>query len=248
MKGDGLAKLYDTLTFDERFRLRVQAFARRDMADCKRLDRTCPIGQYDAYCARLDVSDVLVLCTLAELLPNLAKLQMLGAFRPLVEHLEGAGRDAAWLAYLDGLAAGWKAAGKRGKPPDVSDDDLTAVADRRYGVGTRFSELLDALAAEIAGRARTPRDALAAFAEGELGLTLDDLLGAWGQTAVPTLAEHAEALGAAEADPEALALNGDVLRLVWRHHGLNDPTAEIDDELREKFEAAERGAHDAADA
>jgi hypothetical protein len=31
MKADGLAKLYDQLTIEERFRLRIRALARRDM-------------------------------------------------------------------------------------------------------------------------------------------------------------------------------------------------------------------------
>ncbi len=241
MRADGLAKLYDALSIEERFRLRIRALAGGDLADCQRLDRACPSHQYRKYCDRLEASDVLVLCTLTELLSLLAKLRMVGAIRPVVEFLEGAGRDAAWLAFLDGLAVGWKAAGKRGTPPDVSDDDLTAVADRRFPIGTRFSEALDTLAATFAGLARTPRDALAGFADAELGLTLDDLLGAWGRTALGTLAKHAEALDAAEPDAEGLALMGDVLRLAWRRHGLNDPTAEVPDELRERFEAMVRG-------
>ena len=58
MKGGGLSKLYDTLTIEERFRLRIRALARRDFVDCGRLDRACPDRQYRAYCARLDASDV----------------------------------------------------------------------------------------------------------------------------------------------------------------------------------------------
>ena len=42
MKGGGLSKLYDTLTVEERFRLRIRALARRDLVDCERLDRACP--------------------------------------------------------------------------------------------------------------------------------------------------------------------------------------------------------------
>ena len=45
-----------------------------------------------------------------------------------------------------------------------------------------------------------------------------------------------------EPDPEALAFNGDVLRLAWRRHGLKDPTAEISDDLRERYESMLRGA------
>ena len=71
-------------------------------------------------------------------------------------------------------------------------------------------------------------------------MPLDVLMGAWGATALDRLAEHAEALDAAEPAAEGLALMGDVLRLAWRRHGLNDPTAEVPDELRERFEAALR--------
>jgi len=31
------------------------------------------------------------------------------------------------------------------------------------------------------------------------------------------------------------------MRLAWRRHGLSDPTAEVPDELRERFEAMVRG-------
>src|SRR5438067_3348307 len=61
MKGHGLSKLYDTLTLDERFRLRIRALARRDWADGERLDRACLSSQYRAYCDRLEASDVLTL-------------------------------------------------------------------------------------------------------------------------------------------------------------------------------------------
>src|SRR3712207_3016519 len=121
--------------------------------------------QYGAYCARLEASDTLTLSVMADLLPKLAKLQMVEAVTPMVEYLEGAATDAAWLGYLDGYAAGWKAAGKRGEPPEVPDKTLTAASRRAYRSENRFSHLLDLLATELAGQARTPRDALAAFAE-----------------------------------------------------------------------------------
>jgi hypothetical protein len=178
---------------------------------------------------------VLTLCTLVGLLPRLAELRMVGAVRPLVASLEGAGADAAGMGYLDGYAAGWQAAGQRGDPPAVSDEELTAAAGRAYRLGAHVSEALDGLASDLAGLARTPRDALAAFAEAELGLSLDVLLGAWGKTALGPLGEHREALDAAEPDAEGLSLLGDVLRLAWRRHGLNDPTAEPDDELRARL-------------
>jgi hypothetical protein len=244
MKGDGLSKLYDTLRLDERVRLRLAAWARRDRLDCDRLDRTCPAIQYDDYCARQDCSDVLVLGTLAELLPLLAKLQMIAAFRPAMEFVAEVADDGAALGYVKGYAAGWQAAGKRGAPPQIADDALPRAPEsiRRLLLG-----VADELARTFATSARTPRDALAAFAEAELGVPLSDLLGAWAPEALSNLAVHAEALDAAEPDPEALALYGDVLRLAWRRHGLRDRNAEPDDELRERMEAALRRTDEAVD-
>jgi hypothetical protein len=247
MKGGGLSKLYDQLTVEERFRLRIQALARGDRADCERLDRACPSLQYRDYCDRLDASEVLTLCVMVELLPKLAKLRMLSAVRPLVGYLEAAVEDGAAMGYLDGLDAGWRAAGKRGRPPAVSDEELTAATDRACRLGSRFSKLLDRVEKDLAGRARTPHDALARFAEVELGLSLEDLLSAWAGPVLDELAEHREALEAAEPDAEGLQLLGDVLRLAWRRQGLHDPTDEVDDELRAKIEAAEQRAREAAE-
>src|SRR3954468_18255072 len=109
MKSDGLSKLYDRLTLAERFRLRIRALGRRDKADWERLDRSCPYGEYRDYCARLDASDTLTLCSLVELMPLLAKLDMVEAFRPIAKHLEEAAHDAAWMGYLDGYDAAWRA-------------------------------------------------------------------------------------------------------------------------------------------
>ena len=237
MKGDGLSKLYDTLRIDEQVRLRLAAWARRDRLDCDRLDRACPTIQYDDYCALLEWSDVLVLSTLAELLPLLAKLQMTAAFRPAMEYVAEAADEGAGFGYFKGYAAGWKAAGKRGDPPEIDDEALPRAPE---SIRRLLTGVADELVQTFATKARTSRDALAAFAQAELGMPLSDLLGAWATPAVVILAMHAEALDAAEPDPEALALYGDVLRLGWRRHGLRDRTAEPDDELRERVEVASR--------
>jgi hypothetical protein len=243
MKGDGLSKLYDTLSLDELFRLRLAAMARGDRVDCDRLDRACTYGQAHDYRERLAAAELLTLCVLVELGQKLAKLEMLDAVRPLVELLEGAATDAAWMGYLDGYGAGWKAAGKRGEPPAVSDATLDEASGRAYGRGTRISGMLEHATVELAGMARTPRDGLAAFAEAELGVSLGDLLGAWAPGAVETLADHAEALDAAAPDAERMALFGEVLSRAWRRHGLHDATAELDDKLRARIEAATHQEH-----
>ena len=241
MKSDGLSKLYDTLTLDERFRLRVQAWARNDKVDMERIDRSCPGMQYSAYCARLEAAGVLTLGVLAELLPKLAKLRMVSVFREPMAFLEVAAEQAAVSGFLDGYAAGWQAAGKRGRPPAVTDNKLDAAAARAFRVGGILSEALDRLAAELAVSARTPRDGLAAFCRDDLGLTLDDVLGAWGQPARAELAEHAEALDAAQPREREIELLGRVLHIAWRREGLHDPTAEFDDELRAAVEASMKG-------
>jgi hypothetical protein len=172
------------------------------------------------------------------MLPKLGKLQMVGALRPVLDYLKAVGHDAGWRGYLDGYAAGWKAAGKRREPPDISDDDLEAAADRAYTVGTDFGDVMDQIAESLAASARTTRDGLAKFAENELGLTLDVLLGAWGGQSLAMVAEHSEALDAAEPDAENLALFARTLDVAWRRHGLMDPTAEPDTELRAAVKAA----------
>jgi hypothetical protein len=243
VKSDGLAKLYDTLTLDERFRLRAQAWARWDQADMERLDRTCPLGQYDAYCARLEAAGVLTLGVLAELLPKLAKLRMVSAVQPLVAHLEATAEDSAMKGFYLGFQAGWRAAGKRTDAPDISDDALTEAAERAYRLGNHLSDVLDELTTTLATSARTPRDGLAAFCQDDLGLPLDVVLGAWGRPALAELSEYAETLDAVEPNSDEIELFGRVLRIAWRREGLHDQSAEdqsaeFDDELRAAIEAA----------
>jgi len=73
-----------------------------------------------------------------------------------------------------------------------------------------------------------------------MGLSLEVALGAWGRPALAELAVHAELLDAAEPDADELELFAKVLGIAWRREGLNDPTAEFDDDLREAIEAAYR--------
>jgi hypothetical protein len=118
------------------------------------------------------------------------------------------------------------------------DDDLTAAGDRAYSAGKDFGGVLDQIAASVAASARTTRDGLGAFAETELGVSVDVLFGAWGCSSLPIIAEHADALDAAEADAEGLDLFARTLDVAWRKHGLLDASVEPDDELRAVAEAA----------
>jgi hypothetical protein len=240
-KADPLAKHYEKLTSDERFRLRLHALARGDMETCQRLDRTCSHVAFPMYADRITASEVLTLCLLVDILPKLSKLTMVGGMRLIVEYLEGATHDAGWLGYLDGYRAGWKAAGKRGEPPDVSDDELTEAGDRAYRNDGRFSEVLDQIAASLAASARMPRDAYARFGDEVMGVPFEVLLRAWGRPVLALLDEHGAALDAAEEDAEGYALMSDVLRLAWRRNGLNlSCDGEVGD-LRARFEALQRG-------
>ena len=146
------------------------------------------------------------------------------------------------MGYLDGYMTGWRGAGRAGDPPDVSDDELTAASARAYRLTVRFSALLDQIAADIAASARSPRDSFAAFAQDTLGLSPDVLLGAWGPQAQAILAEFSDALDAAEPNADEQALSARVLDLAWRRHGLMDPTAEADDDLKAAIAAYEGSA------
>ena len=218
MNSDGLTKLYDTLTADERFRLRIRAIARGDTANVDRLDRACPRKSYEAldsaYTDRLDASDTLTLCVLVEVLPKLSQLRMLSAVRQMLPSLVARATDAASMAYISGhqsgIRAAWSAAGKRGAPPElpVEDDEVDAAIGDPDDLVATLARVLDGVAEKLAAEARTPRDALADFCREELGLSVEDLLGAWAQPALAVLEEHRDALDAAEVDAASREMLG----------------------------------------
>src|SRR5215207_2371179 len=85
MRGNGLGKLYDRLTPEERFRLDVLAMARGDKAESERLTNTCPRRNYImndwGFVGRWEAARVLAMLTYMDLAKCLDKIQMIEALR-----------------------------------------------------------------------------------------------------------------------------------------------------------------------
>ena len=245
MKTHALARLYDRLEPDERFRLVVQALARGDRAEADRLGRACPVKRYaisdPRYADRLELSDELTLVVLLELVPKLTKLRMVEVFRMLSDFLGELDEHTAMLAYVEGLEAGWRAAGGEGeRPPEaMAEGALDRLVARGADVRAHYQRMCDGLAAELAADARPARDGFAAFCRDELGLEPEALIAAWMRPALALLEEHRAALDAAECDPEARDALATVLGVAWRRRALGDSTAEVDPDLRERLAGAD---------
>ena len=125
MKQNGLGKLYDRLTPEERFRLDVEAMARGDKEESEHLTSTCPRRSYTmnevAFSGRWHGALELTLLTLLDLRARMDKVQMIDAFRLAFPHLRVLWENDTHEAYSDGHISGsrhaWSKAGKDGEPP-----------------------------------------------------------------------------------------------------------------------------------
>ena len=112
MRRDGLAKLYDRLTPEERFRLYIEAIARSDEEEWRNLEKSCLRLVYEmndqAYEDRVRASEEVTLAVCLDLAPRVAKLKMLMAFSDALPGLQNICLCEAHMAYLRGYAAGIK--------------------------------------------------------------------------------------------------------------------------------------------
>lgn len=110
MNINAVARHYDKLTPEERFRLVIEALARSDEQEADRLAAACPRKVYreiDAeYGERIRVSSKIVSAVIVDLAPRLAKLHMIEAFREFLPMFLGRGMDVAAMAWLDGYSEG----------------------------------------------------------------------------------------------------------------------------------------------
>lgn len=130
-KGNGLGKLYDKLTPEERFRLDLEAMARGDREESERLTRTCPRRTYVmndwGFAGRWSLTTELTLRVYARIAQLLERLRLVDAFRTLPPYSNQLTQNIAEEAYFDGHKAGsykaWNAADKTGRPPGWSEED-----------------------------------------------------------------------------------------------------------------------------
>ncbi len=160
---DGLGKLYDRLTPEERFRLDVLAMARGDEEESEHLTSTCPKRSYTmnevAFTGRWHGALELTLMTLLDLRACMDKVQMIDAFRVTFPYLRGVWENDTHEAYFDGHRSGsshaWSKAGNEGEPPGWERDD--------EGAERNADPAIEGDLDEISGRAE---EALSAIAGG----------------------------------------------------------------------------------
>jgi hypothetical protein len=124
MSKSGLHRHYDRLTPEERFRLDVLAMARGDAAESQRLVNSCPRFSYTmnerGFAGRWQGATEISLRVYIPLGEQLAKLQMVDAFREVIPYSQALQSNLAFDAYFKGHESGsrhaWSYAGKSGGP------------------------------------------------------------------------------------------------------------------------------------
>jgi|SRR5215217_3137464 len=124
-RNKGLGKLYDRLTPSERFRLDVEAQARGDEAESRRLVDSCPMRSYTmtdwAFSGRWQTTTEIVLAVCVELSQYMSRLNMIDAIRETLPYTRNVYHNEVDGAYLSGHEAGsryaWERAGMDRDPP-----------------------------------------------------------------------------------------------------------------------------------
>src|SRR5215216_274001 len=191
----GLGRLYDRVTPEERFRLKVLALARGDEEESGRLAATCPRRGYTmndwGFVGRWEAARELAMLAYMDVVRRLDKIKMIGAFRSLFPYLSTVWQDDVHGAYFDGHMAGsrhaWNRSGKRGEPPGWEADeeaerntDPTIDEDLQKWTGegryARLAGKLEEMERELVGEALTAWLGFADFCAKEMGLEAEKLL------------------------------------------------------------------------
>ncbi|MDQ5826682.1 MAG: hypothetical protein M3441_21080 [Chloroflexota bacterium] len=242
MKRKGLDRQYDRFTPEERFRLDVEARARGDEQESRRLLERCPRHSYVmndwAFSNRWQTAMKLADAVCLDLSRHLSNLRTIDALREMLPHVRTPYRIEAEDAYLSGHEAGsryaWRRAGMEGDPPGwgppedeeaIEDDFDPAVDGELEALDARLQEadilpaLLDRLEREVAQEALVVWDAFATFSESSLNIEPEKLLKVSFEpmlAGVEDLKRRREEL-AFEADKEHIAEYEQVLAEVWEH-------------------------------
>ena len=242
MKQNGLGKLYDRLTPEERFRLDVEAMARGDKEESRRLVDTCPRHQYRMtdlqFSGRWDSAIHLCMAALMDLRYTVAKLRMIDAFRVTFPYWNTLAQNDAALAYFEGHEAGsryvWSKAARGGDPPGheadeetaeentdpAMDEDLERVEARVDESAALVPGLMERLERDLATEALAVWEAFTTFCEEEMDLSAEKLLQATFAPALEDVGWFEELVGRLEleADPEAVEEAREGMSAHWRRH------------------------------
>lgn len=193
MNNKGLDRFYDRLTPEERFRLDIEAHARGDERESRRLVDSCPIRNYNmtdwAFSGRWQTATQIVMAVCVDLAQHMSRLHMIDALRETLPYARAVYQNEAGAAYMKGHEAGsryaWKRAGMDGDPPgwalleedEEDEDDFDPAADEALqALHTRLEEvdimpeLLNRLEQKVVREAWTIWTAFAGFTKEELEL------------------------------------------------------------------------------
>jgi hypothetical protein len=240
MRRDRLGRLYDRLTPEERFRLDVEAMARGDEEESRKLTDTCPRRNYVmndwGFVGRQQAARELAILAYADLAKCLDKLQMIGSFRAMMPRLLTAWENYTHTAYFDGHHAGsrhaWRLAGKGGEPPgwETDEEEAERNADRAAEaeiekwsatveeIVDRLSVVLDELEGELAAQGLVVWSAFAQFCDEEMGLKADKVLAALTSPYAERARDFEELAERLEVEPDAQSVEEyrTIMVEVWR--------------------------------
>jgi hypothetical protein len=228
MKNDGLAKLYDRLTPEERFRLFIEARAREDAGESRNLEKSCPRLVYEmndkAYEDRVRTSEEITVLACLDLAPRLTKLRMLTAFSGVLAARRNICLDEAHSAYLRGRALGERARRgahlkdhpREGRDPDLgAQDDLGKITFRIQKEWAVFVDQPRQFEQEMQVEVGVMWEAFSSFAREEMGLEPKTLIKAWFEPILPEIEAVEDTLDTTETNPQRLQEYASTLRQLW---------------------------------
>ena len=239
MSKNGIVMHYDKLEPEERFRLDVLAMARGDTKESERLTRTCQRETYTmnhrGYTGRWTGTYEITLRMYIAINNELAKVQMVDAFRELVPYSQTLSQNIAFDAYFDGHEAGsryaWSWAAKEGKPPGYEEDlgeadenadpaikgDVDKLEATIRAYGGLLPEMLDRLERDLGAKAYSLWVGFSAFCDECVGVSAEKVIAVVLEPAVDRieslrrLAERFEL----QADAETVKEVREDLRQTW---------------------------------
>jgi hypothetical protein len=243
---NSLHRHYDRLTPEERFRLDVLAMARGDEVESERLVGSCPRFSYTmndrGFAGRWQGAIEITLRVYIPLGEQLAKLQLVDAFREMIPYSQSLLSNIAFDAYFDGHESGsrhaWTYAGKSGGPPAWPDDgpdgeimepdedekdpamdrDVEELETIVQKYGGFLPEILDRAERSIVSQAFSLWSGYAAFCEQSAGVDAEKVAGVILEPAMGLIADmkaRAERLGV-EADAQIVEEVRQTLGETWR--------------------------------
>jgi len=229
MKKDGLTKLYDRLSPEERFKLLIEAIARGDETKCRNLVESCPRLIYEmndmAYEDLVRASEKITTLVCLDLAPRLIKLRMFAGFSGVLASLRNACLDEAHSAYFRGRALGEKARRgphskyqpreRRNPDPETADalGKITSCIKEEWSV---FEGLVGRLEEDMRIEVLAMWEAFSSFSREEMGAEPKTLIRVWFEPMLAEIEAVEGTLDTTETNPQRLQEYASDLWQLWR--------------------------------